>query len=274
MQAATLPLPELIRLIMPQSPIASARRRRCSSGVSLPHTPAGHQNGAFSSKGQTHSRRSSAQSTRSPTTPRPPSSSDRGNEHGFPGDLGGTENSVRGLGSLADELAQEEWDEYDEADGASYLQDEPSADHADAANPHPGATIARDPNPSPRPASVHDQNGPIPNDRDARASQISPSKSHPVIPDSLEEQISAVESLARLDGGHAPLESETCFARVVEQLKDLGSQAELESHATRFVVPDPAVPLPARPLTQPPGSPRRTPASPRTSRTRRARSRP
>lgn len=174
-----------------------------------------------------HSRKSSMQSIRSPVTPRPHSASDRGHELSFPGDLGGVEH---GLGSLADELAQEEWDEYDEADGATHFRSDPSADHVNASNPpYPPYSVG----PSPRPASVRDPTGPVSNGADAYAGRCLPSKVDIAIPISLEEQISALESLARLDSGQRKSETKGDFGVLVEQLQDLGSQANLESQATR-----------------------------------------
>lgn len=170
------------------------------------------------------------QSIRSPVTPRPRSASDRGHELSFPGDLVGAENSVHGLGSLADELAQEEWDEYDEADGATCFRNEPSADHANASNlPYPPYSVG----PSPRPASVRDPTGPVSHGADAYAGHCLPSKVDIAIPNSLEEQISALESLARLDSGQRKSETKGDFGVLMEQLQDLGSQANLESQATR-----------------------------------------
>ena len=183
-----------------------------------------------------HSRKSSMQSLYSPATPFTPGL-DRSAELTLANEInmGGATN---GLGSLADELAEEEWDEDAEAFEdrpytPSYTNGSRRASnglngHAGNMSPHtlrdsPGSpTSKRRRN---RRTSTRSNLSAFSNDSDIDESEI--------ISSELEAQIAEIERLAKQD--FTSQGSRELFLRVEKEFRELGSQAQLESHTTRYV---------------------------------------
>lgn len=192
---------------------------------------------------------------RSPTTPRPPSSHDRPGDYSFANEFGAVTASGNGLGSLADELA-EDWDEYGEGEeslgelqalneekeeeepekvalpGQDYQHDMGFMGSAMAPALHNKDSIAALPlvlekvipsrhrsKPSGYNGSEYDENFDL-----DEAGGITPS---------LEVRMATIESLARQGLEHSGSDADGVFKRVGDSLKDLSSQANVESHATR-----------------------------------------
>ena len=153
-----------------------------------------------------------------------------------------------GLGNLADELA-EAWDEDEEPDHAS---------PAHQLDGHSGSTPGQPYIDSPSSISNHVASSPLPRQD---ACSLSPTKppSQPKrrrqhsqqssydgsdygsdpeavdgIPPSLEACMAAIEHLARRGTEANGSDNDTVLARVAEQLKDLGSQGQVENGASRY----------------------------------------
>ncbi|MCJ1409219.1 hypothetical protein MMC19_003297 [Ptychographa xylographoides] len=237
---------------MPYSP-TTPHRRRPSSGFDLSFASESPQSPTYAAIRPSHSRKSSVQSIlslRTPTSPRPPSSHDRNGGFNFSNDFGGSGDARNGLGSLADELA-EGWDEDGEVeDGSSMMLSEdrgydgqvptpasPQFDHSTiglALSPlheQPNGSL------SPPKKSFRSRRLGKPSDYDGsdygegsdfEGTRISPS---------LDTRMAVIESLARQGAASTEVEANGVFFRVADSLRELGSQASVESHATRYVWP-------------------------------------
>ena len=225
-------------------------RRRPSSGLDLSMTPTSPGSSKFTSIRPSHSRKSSLQSLCTPTTPRPPSSHDRtgdfsfSNEYEFPAGAG------NGLGSLADELA-EAWEEDGEEEEGVLEQpaevDTQCNGHTqEIFSPQTGyhhdmgivglaissekRVLRKKPNGSPagrpRPWNrrKHTDN------EDLDSSHIGETGLTP----SMETMLTVIESLVRHGVAEKGGEFDGVFSRVSSALKDLSSQANVESHITRY----------------------------------------
>ena len=244
-------------------PTPTPRRRSSANPTHLAFPSASPQNDSSPFKRSSNSRRSSHCSEASSSTARPSPSHDSSGyleiSKGFD-DLVGLSNAT-GLGNLADELAEalEEEDEnwHEIGDGAP----EAPCDRAEAVchdrskenehpktencNQHPlvASTLPVRTATSDLALKIPKQSLRIGNTR--RRSQYDGSDhgndSDPDdtngIPASLEARIAAVESLAHRDteanGGNA----DETVPRLVDALKDLGSQNGVENRATRYVLP-------------------------------------
>ncbi|KAI9849594.1 MAG: hypothetical protein M1838_000104 [Thelocarpon superellum] len=163
-------------------------------------------------------------------------------------DLDGTAVGVDGLGSLADELA-DDWDEEDEGADEMELEAPSSTSRRDGHDGHPrpprdsGVDVASSPGgkddddgmrtPSPtahrpthrRKVSMYDGSD-YGNESDEERSGISAS---------LEARLAAIESLARRGTESNGIKTDDVVDRVVRSLKDLGPQSNLENGATRLI---------------------------------------
>ncbi|MCJ1331602.1 hypothetical protein MMC10_008293 [Thelotrema lepadinum] len=218
---------------MPQSPVTPTRRRR-SSAYSISHSAS---SSFMNSSGRPpHSRKSSMQSLNSPATPFTPSALDRHPEFGYPNENLNMGSAVNGLGSLADELAEEEWDEDEEL--LEEEEDDPSGTNGMSNNLNGRAgNMGGSPNYSPRsPTSKRRRN----RRRSTRSNLSGFSNESDDIDESqiisleLEQQIAEIKRLSKQDFSPQSDKSQDIFLRVESQLKDLGSQATMESHTTRL----------------------------------------
>lgn len=174
-------------------------------------------------------------------------------------DYGATENGGDGLGSLADELA-EAWDEDGEGEeDVSGLQTEGYEGSFGGAVGSPGEQDTRINNdkgvdvvssPVPEPVT----NGPSsPVKLSARSkharstsrydgSEYGEEMDHDEtsrLPPSLEARMATIESLARQGTAENGGEADGVIGRVIDGLKDLGSQSGVENCATRYAIPIP-----------------------------------
>lgn len=181
-----------------------------------------------------HSRKSSVQSLNSPTTPFTSSLLDRSEE--FSHEVNASIDA-NGLGSLADELAEEEWDEYgelgeDENELSSYTNG--AGRNSNGLNGYAG-NMQDTPLSSPRSPSTKRRR----TRRRSTRSNVSGMSNESDIDESevmgaeLERQIAEIECFSKQDFSPNADASPDVFRRVEEELKDLGSQASLESHTTR-----------------------------------------
>ena len=242
-QSQTLPQPLPSRNIMPSSPVTPSRRRR-SSGFSMTLTRSISQTSVGSNQQRTHSRKSSMQSVGSPRTPRPGSAMDRGQELGLIGELRDGAAAGNGLGSLADELAEEEWYEDGEGEeefgglmqGQTGVAKENTEPRRNAGHSMPAATL------SPAKISGNGSAWPIKKSQrrhsDCDGSDYGDSDDLEEIQGisvGLESRMAAIESLARQGTGNWDLEGKDVFSDVTQQLRDLSSQANVETHIIRYV---------------------------------------
>lgn len=246
-------------------PTPTPRRRSSGNATHLTFPSASPQNNAYPSKRTSNSRRSSHCSEASSSTARPSPSHDSSGyletSNGFDDlvDLG----NATGLGNLADELAEAFEEEEEDENGHELGDGAPEApcNHAEAIchdqlkeNQHPKSencnqdTLAASILPvrtvtsglalklpkqslrfgHTRRRSQYDGSD-YGNDSDLDDTNG--------IPASLEARMAAVESLAHRDteanGGNA----DEIVPRLVDALKDLGSQNGVENSATRYVLP-------------------------------------
>ncbi|MCJ1243097.1 hypothetical protein MMC30_000294 [Trapelia coarctata] len=228
---------------MPHSP-RTPHRKRPPSSLDLSFTSNSPQSTAFTLIRPSRSRKSSIQSLRTPTTPRPPSSYDRAEGFSFSNEYGDAGN---GLGSLADELA-EAWDEDEEdVSGLPEVEEDASKGQSqEAASPpfnshHDMGAIGL----SPSPVLVSKPNGsPVPQkklrkrlkDTDYDGSDYGDNSDleESGITPQLEARMAVVESLARQGAASTGTEADQVFSRVASHLRDLSSQASVENHTTRL----------------------------------------
>ncbi|MCJ1477509.1 hypothetical protein MMC13_006181 [Lambiella insularis] len=237
---------------MPYHPPAP-QRRRPSSGIEPTQTPTSPNSAPFTPIRSSHSRRSSVQSLRTTTSPRPPSSHDRTGGLDFSTDSAGPTNAGNGLGSLADELA-EAWDEDGEGEedtSSMQAEDEKACDGTAEALASPpydyqfdmeiiGLAIS--------PPLLQTRSG-----SQKHLRQISHSKhghgeadysgldyadesefGDSGIPPALETRMTVIEALARQGAASSTAEVNGVFGRVADSLRDLTSQASIENHTTRL----------------------------------------
>jgi hypothetical protein len=266
----------------PRTPVhrpASSHRRQPSS-LDMSHTT--------SSRRYSANRRSSGYSVGIPLTPR----SNQDFEHGSPAqNFDGA--SDGGLGNLADELG-DVWSEDDEGPDEEYAEDMElpegmelqeevnkigmALDHDGSLGFESGSPVAvngvRDSGVAMEKSSpvkgskttlspqAARQNG----KRHQRARSLydgsdygddSDLEGNEGISAGLESRMAAVESLARrgLEENGSP--SDQAVQRVVERLKDLGSQTSIENGATRYVQPEPPISIKLTRYTQTQNNPRR-----------------
>lgn len=168
------------------------------------------------------------------------------------GDFGGPADAAGGLGNLADELA-DAWDEEDEG-GYGYVsgQDNASGDlqgttRSDAEDdysmgPRSPLSSYAPGHASLQPPRVKARNGSQRNHR-RHESQYDGSdygnesdfEEAADIPPSLEGQMAEIESLVRRGIENNGSENDHVIKRVVETLRDLGSQSGIENNAMRYV---------------------------------------
>ena len=175
------------------------------------------------------------QSQHSPVTPFTPGAFDRNVELGIAEEINSTVGAASGLGSLADELAEEEWDE----DG-EYTEEETGSGAGQAIgsnglNGHAG-NIRETPTPSPttptfkkrrsRRRSTRSSMSGFSNESDIEESEI--------ISPALEHQIAEIERFANQDFSSETDKSSEVFFRVEKELRDLGSQAQVENYTSRY----------------------------------------
>ena len=181
------------------------------------------------------------QSLNSPITPFTQSTLDRNFAFGFTNENMATPSMPNGMSSLADELGEADWDEDEET-----LEEgeEEASNHTNGVsnglNGHAGNTQDT-PGYSRSPASKRRWNR-----RRSTRSNISGLSNESedideslVMSPELDQQIAEVERLSNQDFSQID-KSQNVFYRIEEELKDLGSQANIESHATRYVPPSPS----------------------------------
>ena len=234
---------------MPSSPNTPRLRRR-SSSFDPPLTPASIYGNGYSPK-NTRSRKSSIQSFQSPITPRPTSSH---GDYGFSNDFGGVTNTDNGLGSLADELA-EAWDEDGEVEegvSGNHMDGQDNTNNGHQENDHTQLDHRRDKEVVTS-SSIQSEyrNGllslakPVSRQKSRRKTTARSYEGSDYgsdfdledsgdIPPSLEIRMSAVESLARQGLESNGSEADYVCARVASSLRDLSSQAGVESGVTRY----------------------------------------
>ena len=183
-----------------------------------------------------HSRKSSMQSLNSPTTPFTPSTYDRNTELGYPNENLNMGSAANGLGSLADELAEEEWDEdeeiLEEEDGDSGLTNGTSNNlngRAGNTGGSPSHSLR-----SPTSKRRRNRRRSTRSNLSAFSNESDDIDESQIISSELEQQIAEIERLSKQDISQTD-RSQDVFLRVESYLKDLGSQATMESHTTRYV---------------------------------------
>ncbi|KAF2815162.1 uncharacterized protein BDZ99DRAFT_408906 [Mytilinidion resinicola] len=207
---------------------------------SPPRTPASRPTSHRRQPSSIDINRRSSGAAYSPVTPR--------SSHGFQdyGDVGG-DGGGEGLGSLADELA-DAWDDGEEGDGYEE-EDQPLAQSVNGDEPHLNGV-----NGVPRDSGVVLASSPevektlsparaLRNSRHRRKESMydgsdygddSDLETSEGISAGLEARMAAVESLARRGMEMNGSAADGVVGRVTEQLRDLGSQAGVESGATRL----------------------------------------
>ena len=212
---------------MPQSPVTPTRRRR-SSGFSI------------NTGRPSHSRKSSFQSLHSPVTPHASSGLDRSGEFGLAGGTISEGTATNGLESLAAELAEEDWEEEEYDDGL--VEGEDSCPTAGPDESQDSEKLQF--NGTRRVPLDKTTNGTSPpNSRKSRhrkalsgtsdLSEVTDIDESEVMSPQLESHISTIETLYKQDL-HEGKYADT-FNRIKAELRDLGSQASVESHTTRCV---------------------------------------
>ena len=234
----------------------SPRRRRKSSLLDQSSTPSTPQSPTFTPSRSSHSRKSSLQSVQSALTSRPISSYNQSGEHGLANGL--TQGDSGGLASLADELA-EGWDEEGDTGeaiaGDQFAGDGAMHEYFDKAtstpqspnNQNEASTIGLAVTTPDGTADYSHTSSPTVQTRRSKTRRRSKTYDGPEdgenfdsegVYSSLEACIDSVGDLgqqgAEVDGTNRDGQV-GAIQRVVDALKELGSQAGIESHATRFV---------------------------------------
>ena len=229
---------------MSQSPKSLNQRRR-SSSLSLPVIPTKSRAYGSGASFQTQSHESSILSVHSPTTSWPQSVLGKSQDFLTNSDFSANDNVGSGIGSLADELAEEEWDDGEE------MEDTVTAVHKERCRNNTILSCHHvEPAIDPHLASVPYLHGNIngfadqqdlskwksqTNSRDYDGSDyggVSDLEVVEGISSTLEAEMALIESLAW--HGDASTDRKTdAFARMTAQLEDLRSQASIEGHATR-----------------------------------------
>ena len=234
---------------MPHSP-RTPHRRRPSSGLELSLTPTSPGSSNFTLIRPSRSRKSSLQSLCTPTSPRPPSSHDRTGDFSFSNDYGISASTGNGLGNLADELA-EAWDEGGEEEGTALEQpagvDTQCNGHTQEISPpqidyYHDMGIVGLASATEKPILRKKANGspagrPRPWNRRKHTDNEELDKLHleeTGLTPSMETRLTVIESLVRHGVTERGAEVDGVFSRVASALKDLSSQANVESHTTRY----------------------------------------
>lgn len=181
----------------------------------------------------TTDRRMSRASINTPSTPfrRSINSSDHNADEmmfssGGPGAL------PNGLGNLADELGQA-WEE-DEEEG-----EEPDMNFQSAPEPEHESPVQRRPESLmlPKPKPKHKRDLSVHTDYDGSEYGSESDMDSPGMPPGLVARMDMVESLARRGTEESGTERDGVVKRVVDELKELGSQSGVEGGASRYVWP-------------------------------------
>lgn len=233
---------------MPSSPRTPTRRRKSSAtSINVSFTSPSPQSNGYHSKRGLISRRSSQNSIQSPLTPRPLSSYDR-SDYGFSNGFGngvGSESS-NGLGNLADELA-EAFDEDEDLGAGGQLpgfQYDGVGDEQNGDSVHEFCKFTPPPSPSTRERSLSPPKQPTRLKHHRRQnSQYDGSdygddsdlEGADGISPALETRMAAIEHLARRGTEANGSDLDDVVQRVVDYLKDLGSQSNIENGASRLI---------------------------------------
>ncbi|KAL6715730.1 hypothetical protein ACLMJK_006691 [Lecanora helva] len=186
----------------------------------------------------------------SPITPRPTSSYGRGDEHRLLNKVASTGESEtpNGLGNLADELA-EAFDEADEGelgeevpsngyDGGEVQEDsQPMSKNGETISPLPKPLEERSLSPSGKPSRSKNHHHHRQKPQYDGSDYGDDSDLEPVdgISPALEARLAAIDSLTRQGTDSNGSDSDNDIRRVVEHLKDLGSQSHIENGASRLI---------------------------------------
>jgi len=233
---------------MPSSPQTPTRPRKSSTAsINLSFTSPSSQNNGYHSKRGSISRRSSQYSITSPLTPRPQSSyerSDYGSSNGFGN--GVEPESSNGLGNLADELA-EAFEEDEEVgaggelpevqyDGGGDGQNGDSSQEFNELTPelsHPSRKRSLSPLKRPTRSGHHRQQN-FQYDGSDYGDESDLEGADGISP-ALESRMAAIEHLAcrgtEANGG----DLDDVAKRVIEYLKDLSSQSNIENGTSRLI---------------------------------------
>ena len=242
---------------MPSSPHTPTRRHRFSSieRSSTHSSPTTLQKSPIYSR---HGRKSSINSVSSPSSTRPRSSHSNNLEFGASHSLQAEDGTASGLGNLADELA-ETWEEdndnvpHEGNTGTQNVYGQPTLIngfedrgrpilefHHDRAHLPPrsqeNAVDHRSLSPPKQSTRLkHRRKSPDISDYDGSDyGDNSDLEKDDGISASLEHRLAAIESLARRGAESNGSEGDTVVTRVAESLRDLGSQAAVETGATRY----------------------------------------
>lgn len=231
---------------MPSSPRTPTRPGKSSvASINLSFTSPSPQSNGYRSKRGSVSRRSSVYSIPSPSTPRPLSSYDRSDYDFSNGLANGVETEgADGLGSLADELAEA----FDEDEGveqeASEVQTDGVLDERSEGTlrtngtsipilPHPSRERSLSPPKQPTRSKHHRRQksqydgSDYGDDSDLDGANC--------ISAALESRLAAIEHLARRGTEANGGDLDGVVDRVVEQLKTLGSQSNIENGTSRLI---------------------------------------
>ena len=241
---------------MPSSPRTPTRRRKSSTtSINLSLASSGPQSNGYHSKRGSISRRSSQYSVVSPITLRPTSSYDRG-EYGLPNgfDSGEEPETSNGLGNLADELA-EAFDEGEEEEeevgevgevGEEIPQNGYDDSEAEVEGHHPLENDETEPQ-IPQPSKERSLSPPKKSTRfkhhQRQNSQYDGSdygdesdlECVDGISPAFEARMAAIEAMARRGTECNGSDHDDVVYRLVERLKDLGSQSHIETSASRLI---------------------------------------
>jgi hypothetical protein len=161
----------------------------------------------------------------------------------------GLENGDNGLGSLADELA-DAWEEDEEVGGQQSLAEQLEEDEQELSQVNgdnvrdSGMDVASSPvvatmKPTPEltPTSKRQKHRRKGSDLDPPDPGTSSEEDRGDIPSSLEARMAAIGTLSRQEPDKTGKDSDGVIKRVIEGLKDFGSQSGVEGGATRSVLP-------------------------------------
>ena len=236
----------------------SPRRRRNSSLLDQSSTPSTPQSPTFTPSRRSHSRKSSLQSVQSALTSRPVSSHNQSGEHGLAN--GFTHGASGGLGSLADELADgwdSEGDTGEVVGGDQFAGDGIMHEYFDKETSTPqlpgdqndesaiGLAVST-PDGS---ADYSHSLSPVVKSRRSKTRRRSKTYDGAEDGDSVDSESiyasleACIDSIGELGQQGAEVEGTNgdrqagAIQEIVNALKELGSQAGIESHTTRFVSP-------------------------------------
>ncbi|EDP55855.1 hypothetical protein KXW98_006371 [Aspergillus fumigatus] len=240
---------------IPPSPLRLSHRHSHSQSSNLdfdPISPGSYAPNGFSQSPTQSPRTPRSSAPPSPVEPRLRNAQAMNGSYRLSGDFGGPADAAGGLGNLADELA-DAWDEEDEGgygyvsgqDNASGdLQGTTRSDGEDDYSMGPRSPLSSyaPGHASLQPPLVKARNGSQRNHR-RHESQYDGSdygnesdfEEAADIPPSLEGQMAEIESLVRRGIENNGSENDHVIKRVVETLRDLGSQSGIENNAMRLI---------------------------------------